>query len=252
MIAYVKPGKRGASYAKFVRPEDADAVYAISQTCVRVEAKLSRKWLVGNSLLQPESWKGSLGTDAYKKVLDELRGRLRVEERLRRNDPQQRHLTTLSPKALTVVQAHLSGADVWQLPDMIPNRGPGAVAVHREILNKLHIDLEFPWDQQRGKADPKLGDWLCWDNQYQVPAKIAHLCMVRSTLKAKLAILQADVEALMATVSAQQASARLAVKKGTAMPVKKNKLLPLVKRQWRERLFDDESTETSAVSDLMG
>jgi hypothetical protein len=139
---------------------------------------------------------------------------------------------------------------------MIPNRGPSAVAVHREILTKLHIDLEFPWDQQRGKADHKLGEWLNWNNQYQVPKNIAHLCMVRSTLKAKLALLQAEVDALMATAAAQQASAAAAAasaaKKGPVKPVKKKTLLTLVKSQWRSRQRDEQSTETSDLEDLMG
>ena len=256
VIAYVKPGKRGASLAKFNSQEDADSVYAISETCVRVEVKLSRKWLEDHGLQQPDSWKDSLGTAAYKLVIEELRTRLRVDECLRRNEPQERHLAVLSPLALTVAKAHLEGENVWQLPNMIPNRGPSAVAVHREILTKLHIDLEFPWDQQRGKADPKLGEWLNWNNQYQVPKNIAHLCMVRSTLKAKLVLLQAEVDALMATAAAQQASAAAAAasaaKKGPVKPVKKKTLLTLVKSQWRSRQRDEQSTETSDLEDLMG
>jgi hypothetical protein len=253
VTAYVKPGKRGASHAKFGSQEDADSVYAISETCVRVEVKLGRKWLESHGLQQPDSWKNSLGTAAYKLVLEELRGRLRVDECLRRNEPQDRHLEGLSPLALIVAKAHLNGENVWQLPSMTPNRCASAVAVHREILTKLHIDLEFPWDQQRGKADHKLGEWLNWSNQYQVPKKIAHLCMVRSTLVAKLNFLQAEVDTLMATAAAQQASsaAASAAKKGSVKPVKKNKLLPLVKRQWRERQRDEQSNETSDISDLV-
>jgi hypothetical protein len=187
------------------------------------------------------------------KSLKKLRARLRVDERLRRNEPQERHMADLSPAALTVLQAHLQGQNVWQLPQMVPNRGLNALKVHQEVLRKLHIDMEFPWDQQRGQADPKLGDWLRWENQFQVPANIAHLCMVRSTLKAKLKVLKAEVDALMATVSAKQASARrVASSKPLVKPVKKNKLLTMAKRQWRDRFLEEESTETSDISDLMG
>lgn len=253
ITAYVKPGKRGNSYAQFDSQADADAVYAISETCVRVEVKVSQRWLEQHGLAQPLNWKGAPGKAGYRLVLEELRTRLRVDERLRRNEPQGRHMADLSPEALTVLQAHLQGQNVWQLPQMMPNRGLNTQKVHQEVLRKLHIDMEFPWDQQRGKADPKLGDWLCWGNQFQVPANIAHLCMVRSTLKAKLKVLKAEVDALMATVSAKQASARrVASSKPLVKPVKKNKLLTMAKRQWRDRILDEDSTETSDISDLMG
>jgi len=252
VTAYVKPGKRGASFAQFDRQEDAAAVYAISETCVRVEVKVSRRWLNDHDLARPQDWKGRLGTAACQQILEELRCRLRIDEKLRRNEPQERHLARLSPAALTVVQAHLSGQNVWELPQMVPNRGASAVAIHREVLNKVHIDMEYPWDQQRGKADPKLGDWLRWDNQLQIPPEIAHLCLARATLRAKAELLKAEVKQLMATVEAQQAAARAAAKKSGKRPPKPHELLSMVKRQWQQRCQEEDSEETSDVSDLIG
>ena len=252
VTAYVKPGKRGASFAQFDRQEDATAVYAISETCVRVEVKVSLRWLMGHGLSMAQGWKGSQGTAACQQILEELRCRLRIDEKLRRNEPQERHLASLSSAALTIVQAHLNGQNIWELPQMVPNRGATAVAIHREVLNKLHIDMEYPWHQQRGKADPKLGDWLCWDNQFQIPPEVAHLCMVRSTLKAKVELLKGEVNQLMDTVAARQAAARAAAKKSGKRPSKPHKLLSLVKRQWKQRRLEEDSEETSDVHELIG
>jgi hypothetical protein len=254
VTAYVKPGKRGETYAEFDRPEDSSPVYAVSETCVRVEVKLSSKWLVAHELEKPLAWKGSEGKAACEQVLEELRRRLRVDEGLRRIDPQQRHLDKLSPVAKKVAQAHLAGDNIWLLPVMKANRSSNAIDIRQEILSKLHIDLEYPWSEQRGKADPKLTEWLRWDKQYQVPTELARLCMVSSTLKAKFMLLKAEVQALMATKAKEQASARANAKKsGKKVPSSKNKLLmTLVKQKWLEHHQTDYSQEESDISALLG
>jgi len=257
LTAYVKPGKRGSAYAVFDSQEDADRIYAESETCVRIEIMLSSSWLAQHDLESPLAWKGKEGVVAYQLAFDELRSRLRVNDKLRRNEPQDRHLQHLSSMATAVLQLHLAGGNPYQHPYMTANRGQNSTSIYREILDKLHIELDIPWLQQRGHAYPKLGDWLSWDNRYKVPEDLAQLSMVKSTLTDKLKLLKAEVRQLMnqqqqpAMLSQHGKAQKQVVSTGKA--TKDNSLLTSIKRRlcvMRENALIDD--ETSDISNLLG
>lgn len=247
VTAYVKPGKRGSSFAQFANTNVEKAVYAVSEKCVRIEVRLGSQWLAQHQLEKPYAWKGTKGVAAYKQVLEELRQRLRVGDHLRHIDPQQRHMAPLSPKAAEVLHAHLDGGDVWA------NRSIDLPSIHQEILKLVHIDLEFPWAEQRGKAYKELDKWLNWQGQLKVPQGIADHCMVSATLDKKIQDLKQEVEMLMKQSSSVSSQPKvLSTRAADSSATKKSKtILRSVKRHLLARREDESNVETSDISDLM-
>lgn len=247
--AYVKAGKFGDARAYLDSKSVENAVYAESSHYVRVEVKLGPDWLSRNQLQCPLAWKGQAGPKTYEKVLDQLRMMLRADVKWRINLPQQRHLSPLSQDALDVLDDHLLGKAQYDMggfactPATVPKR------VRNEIWKHLDIDIEIPWAIQSKQASNDVGAWLKWNGAFQAPSHLLNHCYVRSVVKQKIDELKAEVERLMHKHSVSSQG-------GKQYPTNRNnkwsKALDRISNHLKAINGDDDSTETSDVSNLMG
>lgn len=249
VTAYVKAGKFGNARAYLNSKSVENAVYAESSHYVRVEVKLGSEWLSRNQLQCPLAWKGQAEPKVYEKVLNQLRTMLRVDVKWRVNVPQQRHLAPLSQDALDVLDDHLLGKAQYNMggfaytPATVPKR------VRNEIWKHLDIDIDIPWAIQSKQASNDVGAWLKWDEAFKAPSHLLNHCYVRSVVKQKIDELKAEVERLMHKHSVSSQG-------GKQYPTNRNnkwsKALDRISNHLKAINGDDDSTETSDVSDVMG
>ena len=247
--AYVKAGKFGKAQAYFDSKSVENAVYAESSHYVRVEVKLGHDWLVRYQLQCPVAWKGKAGPETYEKVLNELRTLLRVDEKWRTNLPQQRHLTPLSQEARDVLQDHFDGKSQYSIGSLLHDQSEIPRRIRNEILKHLNIDILIPWTVQSKQASNNVGTWLKWAGAFQAPQHLLKYCYVRSVVKEKIAELQAEVKQLMQ----RQSMASTSRKKGPSNRNNKwSKALDQISTHLKGINADEDNTETSDISDLMG
>ena len=248
VTAYVKAGKFGKAQS-FIDSKSAEhIVYAESSHNDRIEVKVGHDWLVRNQLQCPIAWKGQAGQVAYEKVLNELRTMLRVDEKWRQNLPQQRHLEPLSQDARDVLQDHLEGKDQYSIGSLVFPQSEIPKRIRKEIWNELNIDIGIPWAIQSKQASNTVGTWLKWNGAFKAPIHLQKYCYVRQVVKQKIDDLKAEVERLM-----------------QPMPVFKKKTSANRINKWSKAINristhlksinggnDDDSTETSDITDLLG
>lgn len=118
VLFYVKDRNQPNKFSSFVSPEVASDIYAIGKRVLRVEIKLSTKYLADAGLSKPSAWRGAKGKAVYQQQFDWLRTLLKVDADYRVNKPQQRHIDLLSERDQLVLVWYLKGKPVNHYPQI--------------------------------------------------------------------------------------------------------------------------------------
>lgn len=190
---YVKVGPTPKSFETFDPPQVKLAVYAQSETKVRVEFNANLGWLRAQGYEEPLTWKNrAKAAEAHQFAFKELSDYLRVSEGLRSKRPKPEQIVSaLTTAEQTILLDYFGGIDPKTHPTMLGKSGQYFSSVKRSIESKLRIDMTIPWSVHSSKISPDLPKWFKCPAEYVAPADLADHCFVRATVKAKLKQLRA-------------------------------------------------------------
>lgn len=164
---------------------------------LRVEIKLSTKYLAESGLSKPSAWRGAKGKAVYQQQFDWLRTLLKVDADYRVNKPQQRHIDQLSVCDMLVLDWHLKGKPMNRFPEFKSGEWKKS-PIKQRIQERLRIDIDIPWKTQCRIAIPGLSELLSLDRLVEPPKGelLAH-CHMPATVKRKNRELRKRVDAAL-------------------------------------------------------
>ena len=186
--SYVKVGPVPRSYEQFPSRDIEKAIYAESESKVRLEFKADKKWLLRNDAESPFVWKNKNKTAKLcKKAFDDITDYLRVSEKLRSKRPKPDQIVNkLSPAEQRILLDYFDGIDPKKHPGLQSKSPQYFSSVKRKIEKEFRIDITIPWAIHSKQISPDLPDWMQLPVEYEPPAPLLQNCFVRDTAKAKL------------------------------------------------------------------
>lgn len=201
LLGYVK-NQFTVSAAIFGTEEDHDVVFSEAELYLRVEPKLHAAWLKENNLDRPDNWRLYGQEVAYRKVYDQIRVDLRLDEGLRGTDPTPGEIQVLAESDQTVLASHLAGG-IARMHALILAK-PTKLAQQQyfsdmkiRVMKRLGVDLSIPWTLQKAAFSTGLGDVLHYPGMYVPPPAIEHLVFGESTVATAKLTLQQMIAAKM-------------------------------------------------------
>lgn len=197
VLFYVKDRNQKNKFSSFDAPEVASDIYAIGKRVLRVEIKLSTKYLMENGLSKPSAWRGAKGKAVYQQQFDWLRTLLKVDADYRVNKPQQRHIEQLSVCDKLVLDWHLKGKPMNRFPEFKSGEWKKS-PIKQRIQERLRIDIDIPWKTQCRIAIPGLSELLSLDRLVKPPKELLEHSHMPATVKSKNRVLRERVDAALA------------------------------------------------------
>lgn len=261
VLFYVKDRHQPRKFSSFPSPEVESAIYVLGQHVLRVEIKLSSKYLAAHGLEKPKAWRGAKGQEIYEREFNWLRSLLKVDADYRVNKPQQRHIDVLSERDQLVLAWYLKGKPVNQYPQIKSGEWKKS-PIKQRIQERLRIDIDIPWKTQCRIAIPGLSELLSLERLVEPPQELLEHCHVPSTVKRKNQELRKLVEAEIAEAKAawkEKGRSNGKGKRGAAgsdtvasFPVSALETVLEALRQAGVLMRSPSDGTTSDVSDLMG
>ena len=197
VLFYVKDRNQPNKFSSFESPEVAGDIYAIGKRVLRVEIKLSTKYLAESGLSKPSAWRGAKGKAVYHQQFDWLRTLLKVDADYRVNKPQQRHIGQLSVCDMLVLDWHLKGKPMNRFPEFKSGEWKKS-PIKQRIQERLRIDIDIPWKTQCRIAIPGLSELLSLDRLVEPPKELLAHCHMPATVKRKNRELRKRADAAIA------------------------------------------------------
>ncbi|WP_207003530.1 hypothetical protein [Trinickia mobilis] len=158
-----QPGVKKAFLKKIDNPELESEVQERSERTVRIEITPHGAWLEANDLDRPDKWMGN--PDAYEKVFNLLKGRLKLERKWRVRRIRKSTVSNLAlPKEdKRCLSLHIAGEEPADYPVLFEYEDEKArskrfSAIRSRVFDATGIDLRIPWKVQQSGIRPGLAE----------------------------------------------------------------------------------------------